>query len=252
MPPPEELVNLSRRLGLPERELAILAEGNTSSTAGDTFWVKASGHQLHNIEASGFVECDPSPLIDALDKDLSDPEVHEVLLSCRVGAGSKPSVEAFMHAWLLSIPRIQWVGHVHPTAALAILCHEGGRSLCTKRFFPDEVVCCGVATAWVPYVDPGLALARAVRDSVTAFVSDHGTPPSIIWMANHGTIGLGRTSEEVESALLMNDKVCRFVNQAGGPRATLSTLSSESVERIRNRPDEHYRQELLWKIGGGR
>ena len=40
----DDLITLSRELGRPERELAILGEGNTSVDIGDgTFWVKASG-----------------------------------------------------------------------------------------------------------------------------------------------------------------------------------------------------------------
>lgn len=252
MTPPLELVNLSRRLGLESRELAILAEGNTSCLSGSTFWVKASGQQLATIDETGFVNCQIPLLVEALDRELSDTEVAQTLLDSRVAGGPKPSVEAFMHAWFLSLPGVQWVGHVHPTAALAVLCSPDAERICNLRFFPDEVVCCGPATAWVPYVDPGLKLAQAVRDSVTKFIRHHGCVPKVVWMGNHGTIGLGNTSAEVESAILMNDKVCRLISHAGGPKSELQPLSPDSIERIRTRPDEHYRQELLWSVGGSR
>ncbi|HSW43277.1 MAG TPA: hypothetical protein VLM76_12275 [Patescibacteria group bacterium] len=48
-----QLIGLSRSLGEPSRQLAILGEGNTSARIDDeTFWVKASGTQLATAEPS--------------------------------------------------------------------------------------------------------------------------------------------------------------------------------------------------------
>ena len=53
MTPPAELVQLSRDLGQPQRKLVIIGEGNTSLRVDDeTFWVKASGHQMPTRTAS--------------------------------------------------------------------------------------------------------------------------------------------------------------------------------------------------------
>lgn len=166
----------------------------------------------------------------------------------------RPSVEAFMHAWLLTLPGVEFVGHVHPTAVLSLVCSPDAQGLCRMRFFPDEVVCCGVATAWVSYVDPGLPLAAKIRDSVTHFVKEHGETPKVIWMQNHGLIALGRSPLEVETAILINVKASRMILMAGGLGAVekdkIVPLSPATVERIRTRPDEHYRQQLLWKTEG--
>ena len=52
-----QLSAMSRTLGLPEHDCVILGEGNTSARVGESsYWIKASGQQLHRIEASGFVE----------------------------------------------------------------------------------------------------------------------------------------------------------------------------------------------------
>ncbi|HSN78728.1 MAG TPA: class II aldolase/adducin family protein, partial [Anaerolineae bacterium] len=52
-----QLVALSRTLGDPANDYAILGEGNTSARASDaTFWVKASGTEMRTIDANGFVE----------------------------------------------------------------------------------------------------------------------------------------------------------------------------------------------------
>ncbi|MBS1713892.1 MAG: class II aldolase [Armatimonadetes bacterium] len=245
----DELVDLTRRLGRPERDLAVLAEGNTSCQDEGGFWVKASGFGLDGIGPEGFVHCGRSQLIDAFDRPHSDEQVKNVLLASQTRPGPKPSVEAFMHAWLLGLHGVEFVAHVHPTAALAVLCTESASSYAALRFFPDEVVCCGARTAWVPYVDPGLKLAEAVRDSVTAFIDGQGDVPKVVWLQNHGVIALGGSTSEVESALVMNDKVCRIIAMS---RERLVPLEPEQVERIRSRPDEHYRQELLWKLKAGR
>ena len=52
-----KLIAMSRALGQPERDYVILSEGNTSARIDEaTFWVKASGVTLHQIDADGFVE----------------------------------------------------------------------------------------------------------------------------------------------------------------------------------------------------
>lgn len=250
MHPPQDLVELSNRLGDPSRKLAILAEGNTSCVDGEHIWVKASGTQLAGIDATGFVKCDPQALIQALDLDLDDSSVFATLEASTGANRRRPSVESFMHAWLLSLPGVRFVAHVHPVTVLALVCQPGAEQLCGARFFPDETVCCGPATAWVPYVDPGLHLAVAIRDSVSSFVESHGQPPKVVWMENHGSIGLGNSAAEAESAVLMNEKAASVVCLAGGVEAFLSgriaPLSQTHVERIHTRPDEHYRQGQLW------
>ena len=257
MRPPDELVQLSIRLAKPERDLVILAEGNTSCRDGSHFWVKASGASLCDITESGFVACEFQPLLGAMDREATDLEAQEALtLSCVTSKSpqARPSVEAFMHAWLLTLPGVHFVGHVHPTAVLALVCSMDASDLCRMRFFPDEVVCCGPVTAWVPYIDPGLPLAVKIREVVSNFVRENGEAPKVIWMQNHGLIALGRTALEVESAILMSVKASQMVVLAGGLQAVtknkLLPLTAATVERIKSRPDEHYRQELLWKIGG--
>lgn len=247
----EELVALSRRLGEPAADLAILAEGNTSCRDGNRFWVKASGHSLREIDKGGFVQCEFDQLNAAFGRNLSDEEVRETLLRSTVaGSLQRPSVEAFMHSWLLTVPGVEFVGHVHPTACLALLCTPGSQILCRMRFFPDEVVCCGATSAWVPYVDPGLPLAEKIAASVTSFIREQGEPPKVIWLQNHGIIALGRTAHEVESALLMTAKAAQVVLLGGGLKAVekemIVPLTAAAVNRIRTRPDEHYRQSLLW------
>ena len=245
MPPLDQAVALARTLGDPSLDLAILAEGNTSAREdGDTFWVKASGRSMRDIGPDGFVRVRLAPILAA--EDLDDAEVRALLAASRAEPGAGlPSVETFMHAWLLTLPGVAVVGHCHPTDLLGILCRPDAEAESQRRYFPDEIVCCGPASAWVPYADPGLPLAKAIRAGVEAHVAEWGAVPKTVWMGNHGLIALGANRLEVESATLMSAKAARV--RLGGAS---SPLTRDRVERIASRPDEHYRQRLLWRVAG--
>ncbi len=245
MTPREEAAALACVLGDPSLDLAILAEGNTSAREDDTsFWVKASGLSMRGIGTDGFVRVAFEPILAA--EGLDDTGVRELLAASRIETGPLlPSVETFMHAWLLTLPGVSVVGHCHPTDLLPILCRGEAHLESQRRYFPDEIVCCGPASAWVPYVDPGLPLARAVREGVETYIEEWGSVPKTIWMGNHGLIALGANRREVESATLMSAKAARL--RLGG--ATVA-LTRAQVERIATRPDEHYRQRLLWQVRG--
>lgn len=252
---PEELIGLTRTLGDPSLDLALLAEGNTSTLAAEegSFWVKASGQSMGSIAEDGFVRCRLEPLVAALDGSLSDAEVRQVLAESMAEGAGKPSVEAFMHAWLLTLPGVDWVGHTHPASLLPLLCRADARELAKRRLFPDEVVCCGPAACFVPYVDPGLPLAVKIREEVQAYIVKWEEVPKTIWLANHGLIALGATPAEVMSATLMSAKAGRvwtsLLSTMVKDDLMLEPMSSASVARIRTRPDEHYRQKLLREAG---
>jgi len=247
----EEAAELGRKLGAAERGLAILAEGNTSAREdADTFWVKASGFSLQNIGAEGFLQIRFAPILDSIASgSASDEEVREVLKLARVEEGAlMPSVETFMHAYLLSLSGVSYVGHTHPVNLVSLLCLAEAEPMAAMRVFPDEVVCCGPASAFVPYVDPGLPLALSIKESVERYVDERGEIPKTIWMANHGLIALGNTRGEVESATYMSEKAARVRLGALSTNRSLRPLLKPEIERIHGRPDEHYRQKLLWEL----
>ncbi len=241
------LIKLSHELGRDDRQLAILAEGNTSvKISAETFLVKASGSSLGTLDQTGIVECKAAALLSMLDKkNLADAEIDGGLLAARVNAkAKKPSVEALFHAYLLSLPGIEFVGHTHAPQVNAILCSPRAREFATKRILPDEIVCCDVASVFVPYTDPGLKLAQIIRDEVEKFLAEFGRPPRVILLENHGIITLGRSVEAVLSAMLMAEKTARIWLGAaalGGPKF----MSPENVTRISGRPDEALRRKVL-------
>lgn len=248
-----ELVEMSRRLGEPERDLVILGEGNTSAWVDDdSFFVKASGTQLSNIDETGFVEVDLPAVLELLDRpDATDEEVMEHLRGACIERGNLvPSVETVLHALLLRLPGIRYVAHTHPAAAAAILCSDTPDLLAENRLFPDDIVCCGPKSAFVRYADPGPPLARAVRDAVAEFERTNGYYPKLILMQNHGIIALGRTPKEAEAVTAMHVKACRVVLGAaavGGARF----LRPENVARIATRPDEKIREARIWGATSG-
>jgi rhamnose utilization protein RhaD (predicted bifunctional aldolase and dehydrogenase) len=241
----EQLVAMSRTLGDPALDYAILGEGNSSALIDDdSFWVKASGAEMRTIDASGFVQVRFDAVLSLLERDgLGDDEVKAGLRAARVDpkVRAHPSVETVLHALALRLDSVNFVGHTHPTAVNAILCSEKAEEAVSGRLFPDEIVYCGPAPVYVPYTDPGVPLARKVRDSIEQYLQDFGETPKVILMQNHGLIALGKTASEVQNITAMAVKTARVILGAyalGG----LHFLSPADVARIHTRPDEQYRR----------
>ena len=245
-----KLIELSRQIGREDRKLAILGEGNTSTDLGDgTFLVKSSGSSLSNLDESGISRVKMATVLAALDdENLDDNGVKSVLEASRADASPRfPSVETFMHAVCLAEGGAKWIGHCHAEAVMSILCSEHGARPFLGHIFPDAIVVCGRHVAVVPYVDPGLALAREVRRVLRDFLAQHGVAPKVILLENHGPVALGATETEVLNILLMLDKWARVLAgtlAVGGPKFLPSAVS----DRIDNRPDEHYRRAQIGKV----
>jgi rhamnose utilization protein RhaD (predicted bifunctional aldolase and dehydrogenase) len=251
MPVPQDIIarllTLSHELGREERRLAILGEGNTSARVGaDTYLVKASGSNLGTLSPLGLTECrfgDILPLLET--KKATDAEIDQALFSARVDAeAKKPSTEALFHAYLLTLPGVNYVGHTHPVAVNQILCSRQAPLFAKRRLFPDEVVCCGVESVFVPYADPGLKLAQAIRTAVVAYIKRLARAPRLILLESHGLIALGPTPEAVLAATLMGAKAAEIYLGAAALDGKPHFLKP-AVIRIAGRPDEHYRQQAL-------
>ena len=239
-----QLVDMSRYLGDPSRTYAILGEGNSSARIDDdTFYVKASGTTLATIDESGFVAVSISKVTAILDDPKAgDDEVTKVLKDALVDKNEKrrPSVETMLHAFLLTIPEYKFIGHTHPTYTNMLLCSKVAREATSGRIFPDHIVSMGHKSVYVPYVDPGLVLAREVKQQFERFVEVEGVLPKAILMENHGLITMGDSPKAVTSCTDMAEKVSQIIvgtYTLGGP----NFMSDKDVARIYTRPDEHYR-----------
>lgn len=247
MTPAEELVQLSRELGREDRQLAILGEGNTSCDLGDgTFLVKASGTSLGTLTTGGLSRVSHAKVDALLDRaDLTEQEIEDGLVGCLADpAHRKPSVETFLHSLCLREPGVKWTGHTHSTSVLSILASARGAEPFRHHVCPDAIVVCGRHVLAIPYINPGLDLAVAVRDGLATFRAGHGKPPKVILMENHGPVALGSSSKEVLNIMLMLDKWARVLLgtfTAGGP----NYLSKEDAARIDSRLDEAYRRKMI-------
>ena len=242
----DQLVVMSQTMGQPERDWVILGEGNTSTRADkNSFWVKASGTQLAFADRSTFVRVDYKRVLDALDDaNLTDTDVGELLRAATREGNRAPSIETFLHALCLQLDGIDYVGHTHPTAAVGLLASTNSRELFDGAMFPDQIVLLGTAHIYIPYTDPGLPLARVLRDELDDFLYRKGEPPRLILMENHGVIALGKTARQVINITEMFVKLCHVISisiLAGGPRY----LAPHHVERIATRPDEQRRRKDL-------
>jgi rhamnose utilization protein RhaD (predicted bifunctional aldolase and dehydrogenase) len=245
-----ELLDLSHKLGDPAKGWAILGEGNASARVDDeTFFVKASGSRLATLKESQVAHVRFAPIIALIDsgETPSDVECMDQLRAAAIGPeGVLPSVETLMHAFLLSLPEIEFVGHTHVISINGVVCSRQGWDFLSSghRLFPDEIVVCGPAACCIEYIKPGLLLAREIRKRVAVHQDKFGAPPKTIFLQNHGFIALGRSAQEVESIHQMADKAALILNAAlaaGEP----TSLTREQIDEIYVWPAEHFRQRAL-------
>ncbi|MBI5669545.1 MAG: class II aldolase [Chloroflexi bacterium] len=243
---PTPLVELTRALGQPHMNYVIIGEGNTSLRADtDSFWVKASGQQMQNIPVDGFVQVRFAPILAMLDESPGDLAAQKaVMQAAKVDPDSPrmPSVEVGFHAMLLHECDVQVIGHTHPVEVNRIMCSARAQDFAANRLFPDECVLCGPASVFLPYIDPGLPLAVAMREQVRRYQDSWGEAPKVILLANHGLIALGQTPAEVLNITAMCVKAASvFIGAcaAGGP----VFMSRQDVLHICRRPDEIYRRQ---------
>ena len=203
----EQLVALARRFGQ-DPAFSRGGGGNASVKTGGVLWIKPSGVPLATLEARDLVQLDRETLLAFLD---APPEVGpgedpviQAAVRARLGPndGRRPSVELLFHALLDA----RLVLHTHPVPINAVTCNAGGERV-ARRLFGDDVV-------WVPYTDPGLPLARAIRDAREAHERRTGHPaPGITLMQNHGLIVAADDADTIEAAShRLADAVSRAVD----------------------------------------
>lgn len=122
----------------------------------------------------------------------------------------------------------------------SILCSQHADKV-TEALFPDEVVVCGANPLLLPYVDPGLPLARALRRALLGYTNE---PPKAVYLRNHGLVALGQSMTEVLQITHMAVKAAAILAGALAAGGAVF-LTSQEVDTIDRRPDEHYRRVTL-------
>ncbi len=241
------LVEMTRVLGQPQMNYVIIGEGNTSfRSASDRFWIKASGRGMNGITPEDFVEVHMTPILQLLDQSLTGDALGEAMQAARVNPtlNTRPSVEVTFHAALLHGCDVKFIGHTHPVAVNGILCGDRAAQFAYNRMFPDEIVLCGPRSVLVPYTDPGLPLALAIRAGAQEYMDEYGEAPKVILLQNHGMIALGQTPAEVLSITAMCVKAAAIFAGACAVGEPVF-LSPEAILHIYRRPDEIYRRKLF-------
>ncbi len=171
--------------------------GNSSAKVDGVLYIKPSGVSMATMAADDLVPLDLKVLNDALDAPDPDPSfgdpVNHIATVARVVEGPRrPSVEILFHAL---IPET-YVLHTHPLLINSITCNADGEAL-TRELFGDDVV-------WVPYVDPGLPLARLIKQRRAEHAERTGAPvPRIVFLMNHGLIVSGDNADDVRELSAM-------------------------------------------------
>lgn len=190
-----EMVGLSRRFGA-DAAFVRAGGGNSSAKADGVLSIKPSGVSLASLTEDSLIDLEMAPLLAVLDEPArtADPKagsahVLRVASAARLSPadGRRPSVELLFHA-LLPEPLVL---HTHPTTVNALTCTAHGRELAGEIF--------GASVLWIPYTDPGLPLARAIRDARLAHARQTGWPaPRTVLLQNHGLIVSGDSAAEIE------------------------------------------------------
>lgn len=197
-----EMVELSRRVGA-DPEFVRAGGGNSSAKADGVMHIKPSGVSLAALTAESLIALALAPLREVLEGAATSgatsgstpgaasgsDDVLRVAEAARLPPidEHRPSVELLFHA-LLPEPIVL---HTHPTTVNTLTCAVGGRELAGEIF--------GEGILWIPYTDPGLPLARAIRDERIAYTERAGLPPPrAILLQNHGLIVSGPTAAEIE------------------------------------------------------
>jgi|HigsolmetaAR201D_1030396.scaffolds.fasta_scaffold06277_5 Uncharacterized conserved protein len=170
---------LSRKLGQ-DPFLVQAGGGNTSLKDGGTLWIKASGKWMVRAgEEEMFLPVPLDEVHACVDRGVDYTEEQRTAS----GAVLRPSVETTMHAVL---PQ-RVVIHVHSVNTLVWAVQPEGPEQLRKRLD-------GLRWEWIPYVHPGVPLARRIRESLVS-------RPDVLVLENHGLVVAGETCEAAEELL---------------------------------------------------
>ena len=242
--PSTALVQLARDAGDPSLDLVIAGEGNASVFDGTHLWVTTSGSRLPTLTDLDVVAMPINDIAEGLERCSDDQEWQQVLRSS-IGSDNavRPTVEVGMHVAMARHYGRGFILHTHPTAVLSMMAAGRGEELATTRLLPDHVVLCGTWSRYLPYIDPGLELARSLHDLQ---LSD-GLRPNVIMLGQHGIAVHAPTAQGALDATLMTAKAARMLQSI--PAGTAHGLSVAVMEHIAARPDERFRQALLGLSG---
>jgi rhamnose utilization protein RhaD (predicted bifunctional aldolase and dehydrogenase) len=248
----DELLALTRSLGEPSRDLAILAEGNTSHALGDgRLVVKASGANLYAATRADFVVVDVDEVAALLGDDRAGQDELTAVLDAGVhdGVHRRASIETLLHAAVQAISPVEFIGHTHPTAVLGLMASVHAATAYATPAYSDEAVVLG-RPLFVPYAQPGFTLGRLVFDLLRRRVDETGELPALILLGNHGIVATAPTAAGVDgiSAMAVKTAQVRLSAYAAGG---LVPLPADGIAEFFARADISERRLDLRHAGEG-
>lgn len=244
-----DLVALTRLLGEPRRDLAVLAEGNTSQLLTDgRLVVKASGANLTTATADDFVAVDVDEVMGLVDSPAAtQDDLTAVLVAAgteRPGGGGprRGSIEVVVHAAVHAAGRslgdaagATFIGHTHPTAVVGLLASVVAARAWSYIVYSDEAVVIG-RPLYVPYATPGIELGRVYAAALREHVSTHRALPQLVLLGNHGIVAIAPTVDGVEAVSTMAVKGAR-VRAVAYAVGGVAPLSDDDVMKFFTRDD---------------
>lgn len=233
-----ELLALTRSLGRPERDLVILAEGNTSELLTDgRLAVKASGSRMLDVAAEDFVVVDLPPLVDLITSATSTQADLTQALDAGIvdGRRRRGSIETLVHVAVQAVRPVPFVGHTHPTAMIGLLASIHAETAFDRAAYSDEAVVIG-RPLFVPYAQPGIDLGKLFHARLVEYVETYGDLPQLVTLGNHGIVAIAPTAEGVEAISDMAVKAAQ-VRTAAYAMGGIRPLDAESVDKFFARED---------------
>lgn len=238
----DELLQLTLALGRPERDLIILAEGNTSERIdADRIVIKASGSGMASVTADDFVVADIAGIAGLL----TDPAADQAALTRALDAGvvdgrhRRGSIEALVHVAVHAVSpspeQSRFVGHTHPTAVVGLLASVHAEQAWDRHVYSDEAVVVG-RPLYVPYAMPGIDLGRVFHERLKRRVDETGELPSLVLLGNHGIVAISPTADGVDGISAMAVKGA-LVRTAAYSVGGVAPLSPEAVDKFFARDD---------------
>lgn len=250
----DELLGLTRSLGRPERDLVILAEGNTSQQLADgRIAVKASGSNMATATKDDFVVLE----VAAIALLLTDPAATQADVTAALDAGEaggrrrRGSIEALVHVAVQAVAgsaglagAARFVGHTHPTAVVGLLASVRAAEAYQRIVYSDEAVVIGRSPLYLPYAQPGVALGQAFHAALSHRVEQSGELPQLVLLGNHGIVAIAPTADGVDgiSAMAVKGAQVRTAAYAAGG---VAPLTDEQVAKFFARDDIAERRDNL-------
>jgi rhamnose utilization protein RhaD (predicted bifunctional aldolase and dehydrogenase) len=250
----DELLALTHSLGRPERDLVILAEGNTSQQLdGGRIAVKASGSNMATATKDDFVVLDVAATAPLLtDSGATQADLTAALDAGEVGGRRlRGSIEALVHVAVQAVAgpagladAARFVGHTHPTAVVGLLASVRAAESYQRIVYSDEAVVIGASPLFVPYAQPGIALGHAFHAALAERVQQTGELPQLVLLGNHGIVAIAPTADGVDGISAMAVKGAQ-VRTAAYAVGGIAPLTDEQVAKFFARDDIAERRDKL-------